>query len=171
MSKVSGEVRFDDGSRALYAQDASNYHHVPLGVVIPKSTDDVIATVAACRNSVRRYVSRGGGTGLAGQTTNVAVVIDFSKYVNRIVELDVRRKLARVQPGLICDEMVHAARPHKLIWGPNPATHDHCCFGGMLGNNSCGIHAQMAGKAVDNTDALDVVLYDGTRAGGGVDDR
>ena len=160
---VEGEVRFDDGSRALYAHDASNYRQVPLGVVIPKTKADVIAIVAACRKFGAPIVSRAGGTGLCGQTTNTAVVIDWSKYLNTIVELDAKGKFARVLPGVICDDVIHAAKPYDLTYGPAPATHSHCCFGGMLSNNSCGVHAQMAGKAVDNTDEMEILLYDGTQ--------
>ncbi|HVY46562.1 MAG TPA: FAD-linked oxidase C-terminal domain-containing protein [Minicystis sp.] len=160
---IAGEVRVDAGSRALYAADASNYRHVPLAVCVPKSTDDVEAIVDACRAFGAPLVSRAGGTSLAGQTCNTAVVVDWSKYVNRIVEIDEGRGFARVQPGVICDQLVHAAEPLGLTYGPCPATHDHCCYGGMLSNNSCGIHAQMAGKAVDNTEAMEVLLYDGTR--------
>lgn len=160
---VSGEVRFDAGSRGLYATDASNYRQVPIGVVIPKSKRDVIETVAACRRFGAPLLSRGGGTSLAGQCCNVAVVIDWSKYLNNIVELNPQQKYARVQPGTVCDTLRNAAKPHTLTWGPDPATHDHCTFGGMLGNNSCGIHAQMAGKAVENVLSMDILLYDGTQ--------
>src|SRR5512146_517645 len=160
---IAGEVRFDAGSKALYAVDASNYRQTPIGVVVPKSTEDVVRTIAACRRFGAPLLSRGGGTSLAGQCCNVAVVIDWSKYLNKIVELDPGRKYARVQPGTVCDTLRDAARPHTLTWGPDPATHNHCTFGGMLGNNSCGVHAQMAGKAVDNVLSMDVVLYDGTR--------
>lgn len=160
---IEGEVRFDDGARGLYAEDASNYRQIPLGVVIPRSREDVVQTIAACRRFGAPVLSRGGGTSLAGQTCNIAVVIDWSKYVNRILELDPGGRFARVEPGVICDELVKAGRPHKLTYAPDPATHNHCTFGGMLGNNSCGIHAQMGGKAVDNTEELEVLLYDGTR--------
>jgi FAD/FMN-containing dehydrogenase/Fe-S oxidoreductase len=160
---VEGEVRFDDGSRALYAHDASNYRQVPLGIVVPKSKEDVVATIAACRAFGAPIVSRAGGTGLCGQTINCAVVIEWSKYMNRILDLDPDRRVARVLPGVICDELADAAKPFMLTYGPQPATHSHCCFGGMLSNNSCGIHAQMAGKAVDNTEEMEVLLYDGTR--------
>ena len=160
---VSGEVRFDAGSRALYATDGSNYRQVPIGVVIPKTKEDVIATVAACRQFGAPLLSRGGGTSLAGQCCNVAVVIDWSKYMHHIVELNPQQKYARVQPGTICDDLRNAAKPHILTWGPDPATHDHCTFGGMLGNNSCGVHAQMAGKAGENVLSMDILLYDGTR--------
>ncbi len=160
---VEGEVRFDEGSRALYAHDASNYRQVPLGVVIPKSKHDAMAVLAACRAFGAPIVSRAGGTGLCGQTTNAAVVVDWSKYMNRIVALDPEQRFARVLPGVICDDVVRAAEPYHLTYGPQPATHSHCCFGGMLANNSCGMYAQMAGKAVDNTEEMEIALYDGTR--------
>ena len=160
---ISGEVRFDAGSKALYAVDGSNYRQPPIGVVIPKSVDDVVQTIAACRKFGAPILSRGGGTSLAGQCCNVAVVIDWSKYLHNILELNPSEKYARVQPGTICDTLRNAAKPHTLTWGPDPATHDHCTFGGMLGNNSCGAHAQMAGKAADNLLSMDIALYDGTR--------
>jgi len=160
---VHGEVRFDAGSRGMYAVDASNYRQVPIAVVIPKSLEDVIRTVAACRRFGAPVLSRGGGTSVAGQCCNVAVVIDWSKYLHNIVELNPGEKYARVQPGTICDHLRNAAEAHGLTWGPDPATHTHCAFGGMLGNNSCGTHAQMAGKAVDNVESMDILLYDGTR--------
>lgn len=160
---ISGEVRFDAGSKALYATDGSNYRQPPIGVVIPKSVDDVIQTIAACRKFGAPILSRGGGTSLAGQCCNVAVVIDWSKYLHNILELNPGEKYARVQPGTICDTLRNAAKPHTLTWGPDPATHNHCTFGGMLGNNSCGAHAQMAGKAADNLLSMDIALYDGTR--------
>jgi FAD/FMN-containing dehydrogenase/Fe-S oxidoreductase len=160
---IAGEGRFDAGSKAMYAVDASNYRQVPIGVVIPKSREDVIATVAACRRYGAPVLSRGGGTSLAGQCCNVAVVLDWSKYLHNILELNPEEKCARVEPGTICDTLRNAAKPHTLTWGPDPATHNHCTFGGMLGNNSCGAHAQMGGKAVDNVLSMDVLLYDGTR--------
>src|SRR6185369_11982461 len=123
----------------------------------------VVAIVAACRAFDAPIVSRAGGTALAGQTCNTAVVVDWSKYMNRIVEVNPDERYARVLPGVICDDVVDAARPFGLTYGPCPATHDHCCFGGMLANNSCGVHAQMAGKAVDNIEEMEVLLYDGTR--------
>jgi FAD/FMN-containing dehydrogenase/Fe-S oxidoreductase len=160
---VEGEVRFDAGTKAMYAVDGGNYRQVPIGVVIPKSIQDVVNTVTACRKYNAPLLSRGGGTSLCGQCCNVAIVIDWSKYMNRIVEVNPHERFARVQPGVICDELRNAAAPYNLTWGPDPATHTHCTFGGMLGNNSCGAHAQMGGKAVDNTEELDILLYDGTR--------
>ena len=160
---VSGEVRFDAGTRAMYANDFSIYRAVPIGVVIPKGREDVTAAVAICREYQAPVLPRGCGTAPSGQTTNVAVVFDYSKYYNQIVELDHVNRRARVQPGVICDQLRNAAEAHHLTYGPDPATHEYCTFGGMLGNNSCGTHSLMAGKTSDNVIELDVVLYDGTR--------
>ncbi|MGZ5000010.1 MAG: FAD-binding and (Fe-S)-binding domain-containing protein [Methylomonas sp.] len=160
---IQGEVRFDNGSRALYATDASNYRQVPIGVVIPKSVEDIIETVAACRRHNAPIVSRGGGTSLAGQCCNVAVVMDMSKYLNHILELDPGRKIARVEPGCVLDELRDAAEKHRLTFAPDPSTHTHNTLGGMIGNNSCGVHSLMGGKTVENVIELDVLLYDGTR--------
>jgi FAD/FMN-containing dehydrogenase/Fe-S oxidoreductase len=160
---IDGEVRFDNGSRALYATDASNYRQVPIGVVIPKSVDDVIATVAACNRHGAPITSRGGGTSLAGQCCNVAVVIDMSKYLTRILELNPDNKTARVEPGCVLDDLRDAAEKHHLTFAPDPSTHSHNTLGGMIGNNSCGVHSVMGGKTVDNVIELDVLLYDGTR--------
>jgi FAD/FMN-containing dehydrogenase/Fe-S oxidoreductase len=160
---IQGEVRFDTGSRALYATDASNYRQVPIGVVIPKSVDDIIATVAACNRHGAPIVSRGGGTSLAGQCCNVAVVMDMSKYLNRILELNPDKKTARVEPGCVLDDLRDAAEKYHLTFAPDPSTHTHNTLGGMIGNNSCGVHSVMGGKTVDNVIELDVLLYDGTR--------
>ena len=160
---IKGEVRFDDGSRALYATDASNYRQVPIGVVLPRDADDVIATVSLARKHGAPILARGGGTSLAGQCCNVAVVLDFSKYMHNIRDLNAGEKYAWVEPGIILDDLRNAAEKHKLTFGPDPATHTHCTIGGMIGNNSCGVHALMAGKTVDNIDELDILTYDGLR--------
>ena len=160
---VRGEVRFSAGSRALYANDASVYRQVPIGVVVPRTVDDVVATVAACRRHGAPIVARGGGTGLAGQTVNTAVLLDFSKYLNEILEVDHERRYARVQPGVVLDWVRERAEEKDLTFGPDPATHSRCTLGGMIGNNSCGVHSIMAGVTADNVEALDVLLYDGTR--------
>jgi FAD/FMN-containing dehydrogenase/Fe-S oxidoreductase len=160
---VSGEVRFDAGSRALYATDGSNYRQVPIGVVVPRTIDDVLATIATCRSFGAPVLSRGGGTSLAGQTCNVAVVMDWTKYVNQILEINVEEKFARVRPGVVLDHLRAAAKPHHLTFGPDPSTHAWCTLGGMIGNNSCGTHSQMAGKTVDNMEEMELVTYDGLR--------
>jgi len=160
---VRGEVRFDDGSRALYATDASNYRQVPVAVVIPRDAEDVEAAVAACRTYGCPIVARGGGTDLAGSTCNAAVVLDFSKYMNHVVHIDWDKKQARVQPGCVLDDLRDAAEERTLTFGPDPATHNRNTLGGMIGNNSCGMHAQMAGKVEENTDELEILTYDGLR--------
>jgi FAD/FMN-containing dehydrogenase/Fe-S oxidoreductase len=165
-NNIEGEVRFDPGSKAMYAVDAGNYRQVPIGVVVPRSQQDVVNTVSACRTFGAPLLSRGGGTGIPGQTCNAAVVIDWSKYMHGVLEINTRERWARVLPGTVCDELrdqAMQASGNLLIWGPDPATHTHCCFGGMIGNNSCGAHAQMSGRCDQNVEELDVLLYDGTR--------
>src|SRR6184192_2000186 len=161
--RIRGEVRFDDGSRALYATDASNYRQVPIGVVIPRDTDDVIRTVEIARGFGAPILARGGGTSLAGQCCNVAVVLDTSKYLNRILELDPQKRIAKVEPGVILDSLRGAAKKHGLTFAPDPSTHNHCTLGGMIGNNSCGVHSVMAGKTIDNVEELEILTYDGLR--------
>ncbi|HEY2104820.1 MAG TPA: FAD-linked oxidase C-terminal domain-containing protein, partial [Candidatus Binataceae bacterium] len=160
---IAGEVRFDPGSRALYATGGANWRQVPIGVVIPLDADDVIKTIDICRAFGAPILSRGGGTALAGQTTNVAVVMDFSKYMNRLISLDAGKREAVVQPGLILDGLRNAAEEHHLTFGPDPSTHDHCTLGGMIGNNSCGTHSLMAGRTSDNVEELEILTYDGAR--------
>src|SRR5436190_17190979 len=159
---VRGEVRFDRGSRALYATDGSNYRQIPIGLVIPRDADDVIASVAVCRQYGAPVLARGAGTSLAGQCCNVAVVFDFTKYMNRILEIDPVQRYARVQPGVVLDSLRNAAEAHRLTFGPDPSTHSRCTLGGMIGNNSCGTHSLLAGKTVDNVEELRILLYDGT---------
>jgi FAD/FMN-containing dehydrogenase/Fe-S oxidoreductase len=162
-AKIRGEVRFDAGSRALYATDASNYRHIPIGLVIPIDEQDVIATVEICRNLNAPILSRGAGTSLAGQGCNAAVILDFSKYMNKMGPVDPIARTVHVQPGIVLDRVREAAEKFALTYAPDPATHSRCTIGGMIGNNSCGIHALMGGKTVDNIHSLDILLYDGTR--------
>lgn len=160
---ITGEVRFDEGSRALYATDGSNYRQVPIGVVIPTSIEDVVQTVALARKHAAPILARGGGTSLAGQCCNVAVVMDFSKYLNQILEFNPIEKYAWVQPGVVLDHLRNRANKHNLTFGPDPSTHEYCNLGGMIGNNSCGVHSVLAGRTVDNVLELDVLTYDGVR--------
>jgi FAD/FMN-containing dehydrogenase/Fe-S oxidoreductase len=160
---VKGEVRFDEGSRALYATDSSNYRQVPIGIVCPRDTDDAVAAVAACREFGAPVLSRGAGTSLAGQCCNVAVILDFSKHLNRILAIDPACRHARVQPGVVLDRLRDEAERVGLTFGPDPATHRWCTLGGMIGNNSCGVHSVMSGKTDDNIDELDILTYDGLR--------
>ncbi|HEY8998478.1 MAG TPA: FAD-binding oxidoreductase, partial [Edaphobacter sp.] len=161
--KVRGEVRFDAASRALYATDASNYRHIPIGLVIPLDEEDCIATMQVCCNFGAPVLSRGGGTSLAGQGTNAAVILDFSKYMNKMGPVDPVTRTVHVQPGIVLDRVREAAEKFALTYAPDPATHSRCTIGGMIGNNSCGVHALMGGKTVDNIHSLDILLYDGTR--------
>ena len=160
---VKGEVRFDRGSRALYATDASNYRQIPIGLVVPRDEEDVVAAVAACRKFGAPVLPRGAGTSLAGQCCNVAVVLDFTKYLNRILELDAERKFARVQPGVVLDTLRNRAEVYQLTFAPDPSTHNRCTIGGMIGNNSCGTHSLLGGKTVDNVEELRILLYDGSQ--------
>ncbi|HEY3053059.1 MAG TPA: FAD-binding oxidoreductase, partial [Thermoanaerobaculia bacterium] len=161
--EIRGEVRFDDGSRAIYSTDASNYRQVPIGVVLPLDAGEVERTVAIARRFGAPILGRGGGTSLGGQCCNVAVVVDMSKYMNRVESLDATRRLAVVQPGAILDDLRNEAEKHHLTFGPDPATHNHCTFGGMIGNNSCGVHSVMSGRTSENIEELEVVTYDGVR--------
>ncbi len=160
---VRGEVRFDRGSRALYATDASNYRQIPIGLVVPRDENDVVAAVAACRKFGAPVLPRGAGTSLAGQCCNVAVVLDFTKYMNQILELDPARQFARVQPGVVLDTLRSRAEAHQLTFAPDPSTHNRCSIGGMIGNNSCGTHSLLGGKTVDNVEELRILLYDGSQ--------
>jgi FAD/FMN-containing dehydrogenase/Fe-S oxidoreductase len=159
--RIRGEVRFDSGSRALYSTDASNYRQVPIGVVLPKDADDVVETVDVARRFGAPILGRGGGTSLAGQCCNISVVLDMSKYMHRVLELDPKRRLARVQPGLVLDDLRNAANKHGLTFAPDPATHNHCTLGGMIGNNSCGVHSLMGGRTLENVEELQILTYDG----------
>jgi FAD/FMN-containing dehydrogenase/Fe-S oxidoreductase len=160
---LRGEVHFDADSRALYATDASNYRQTPVGVVLPRDAADVEATIAACRDVGAAILPRGAGTSLAGQCCNVAVVLDFSKYMRRLVALDPERRVAVVEPGIVLDRVREAAEQHHLTFAPDPATHSRCTIGGMIGNNSCGTHSVMGGLTANNIRSLDVLLADGTR--------
>ena len=163
---VRGEVRFDAGSRALYATDGSNYRQVPIGVVIPRDVEDVIKAVNVCRRHGAPLLSRGGGTSLTGGCCNVAVIIDWSKHVNKVLSIDPGAKLARVQPGTVLDVLRTQAERHHLTFAPDPSTHTHNTLGGMIGNNSCGVHSLIGlgtGRTSDQVHELDILLYDGTR--------
>src|SRR5437588_3933624 len=166
---VQGEVRFDRGRRSRYATHGSNYRQGPIGVVLPRQLDDVVATVEICRRHGAPILSRGGGTSLAGQCCNVAVVMDMSKYLDHVLGIDTVRKIAHVEPGVVLNTLQHQAARHDLVFGPDPATHNHCTLGGMLGNNSCGVHAVMSqfygpgSRTSDNTQGLEILTYDGVR--------
>ena len=132
-------------------------------MVLPRSVEDIVAATAVCRARGVPILARGGGTAQNGQSVNVAVVIDCSKYLNRVLEVDPQARRARVEPGAVCDALRDAAERHRLTFAPDPATHSRCTLGGMIGNNSCGPHSVMAGKTVENIERLEVLTYDGAR--------
>jgi FAD/FMN-containing dehydrogenase/Fe-S oxidoreductase len=159
--KVRGKVLFGPGERALYATDGSNYRHVPIGVVRPVDAEDVGAALRVCAEHGAPILPRGGGTSLGGQCCNVAVVFDYSRHMNRVLSLDPEARLARVQPGTVLDTLRDEAVRHGLTFAPDPSTHGWCTLGGMIGNNSCGVHSVMGGRTSDNVHALEVLTADG----------
>jgi FAD/FMN-containing dehydrogenase/Fe-S oxidoreductase len=167
---IEGDVCFGAGDRALYSATGANYRHLPIGVVLPRTVDDVVAAVEVCREHGAPVLPRGGGTSLAGQCTNVAVVLDCSRYLNRILEIDPDRRLARVQPGVVLDDLRREAEQrYGLTFGPDPSTHAYCTLGGMIGANSCGVHSVLAAnegpgpRTSDNVHELLVLTYRGRR--------
>ncbi|GAB3405752.1 FAD-binding and (Fe-S)-binding domain-containing protein [Flindersiella endophytica] len=161
--QIRGSVRFDTSTRAVFSADASNYRHVPIGVVQPLDVDDVLAAVAACQRLGVPLLPRGAGTSISGQAINEALVLDFTRHLDAVTAIDPDAKRATVQPGTVLDDLRKAAAPHGLTFGPDPSTHSRCTLGGMIGNNACGSHSVAWGKTVDNVEALDVLLTDGTR--------
>jgi FAD/FMN-containing dehydrogenase len=174
---VSSEVRFDTATKAMYANDASNFRQVPIGVVIPKTLDDVVQTVRACHAYHAPVLCRGGGTSLSGETVNVAVVIDFSKYLTDIIDIDAERRLDTVQTGVINEQLNKATGEHGLVFGPDPSSHSRCTLGGNIGNNSCGVHSIQSHlygpgpRTSDNTHSMEIVTYDGARFTVGVNEE
>jgi FAD/FMN-containing dehydrogenase/Fe-S oxidoreductase len=162
-AEVDAEVRFDAGSRGAYATDGSNYRQVPLGVVVPRSVDAGAAAVAVCARFGAPLLSRGGGTSLAGQCTNTAVVLDWTKYCDGLVSVDPQARTCVVEPGIVLDDLNSQLAACGLKFGPKPSTHSHCALGGMIGNNSCGASAQAFGKTADNVRRLEILTYDGLR--------
>jgi FAD/FMN-containing dehydrogenase/Fe-S oxidoreductase len=166
---VEGEVRFDTASRALYATDASNYRQPPIGVVIPRTIEDVMATHTVCHDHRAPILPRGCGTSLSGEAVNHAVVMDCSKYLHQIVEVDPGRRMARVQPGVVNEHVNQRVGVFGLRFGPDPGTHEYCTIGGNVGNNSCGTHSVQArfegegSRTSDNVAELEVLTYDGLR--------
>ncbi|MEU2059644.1 FAD-binding and (Fe-S)-binding domain-containing protein [Streptomyces sp. NPDC013455] len=160
---VRGEVGFDATARALTTMDASNYRRVPLGVVAPVDADDVAAALEVCRAHGVPVVARGGGTSIAGQATGTGVVLDFTRHMTGLLELDPGSRTAVVQPGLVLDRLQEAAAPHGLRFGPDPSTHSRCTLGGMIGNNACGSHSVAWGTTADSVRELSVVTARGQR--------
>ncbi|GAB3232504.1 FAD-binding and (Fe-S)-binding domain-containing protein [Glycomyces halotolerans] len=161
--RVDGEIRFDAGSRGAYATDASNYRQVPIGVVVPRTVEAAAAAIEVCRAHDAPVLSRGGGTSLAGECTNTAVVVDWTKYCHRLVSVDPDARTCVVEPGIVLDDLNGRLAEHGLEFGPRPSTHSHCAIGGMVGNNSCGATAQRTGTTAQNVRRLEILTYDGLR--------
>ncbi|MBX3400449.1 MAG: FAD-binding protein [Gemmataceae bacterium] len=160
---VEGEVRFDDTSRRLYATDASHYQIPPLGVVVPKSVEDVVVTVQIAADLNVPITARGGGTSLSGQSIGPGIVLDCSKYLNQIGEVDTVNRTVRVQPGVVLDQLNRELAKSHLLFGPDVATASRATLGGMIGNNSAGSRSIRYGKTIDHVRALDAILSDGTK--------
>ena len=168
--RVAGEVRFDDTSNSLYSTDASIYQINPIGIVLPRDTDDVVAVVETAGSYGVPVLPRGAGTSLAGQTVGQAIVIDFSKYMRKLLEINTEEGWVKTQPGIIIDELNSKLSGHKVQFAPDPSTSNRANIGGALGNNSCGAHSILWGKTIDHVNELDVVLADGSSANLGLQD-
>ena len=162
-SRVSGEVKFDQFTRVLYSTDASIYQMEPVGVVIPRNVEDVLAVIQVANETGVPVLPRAGGTSLAGQTVNHAIVTDFSKYLNQIIEVNKEEQWARVQPGIVLDDLNRQLISYGLMYAPDPTTSSRACVGGGVGNNTCGAHSVIYGKTLDHIKELDVILSDGTQ--------
>jgi FAD/FMN-containing dehydrogenase/Fe-S oxidoreductase len=160
---VRGEVGTDPATRALYAADASNYRVPPCAVVLPRCADDVSAVMAICREQGVPLTARGAGTSIAGNAIGPGVILDFSRHLDTVLDLDPSARLARVQPGVVLDALQAAAAPHGLRFGPDPSSHGRCTLGGMIGNNACGAHSVAWGTTAGSVEELVVLLPDGSR--------
>ena len=154
---------FDRADRGRYATDASIYQVEPIGVIVPRTIDDVAAALAIAREDGVPVLPRGGGTSQCGQTVNRALVIDCSKHLRRILHIDPAARTALVEPGVVLGQLNAALRPHRLFFPVDPSTHARCTIGGMAGNNSCGSKSIRYGLMADNVHAIDAILADGTR--------
>jgi FAD/FMN-containing dehydrogenase/Fe-S oxidoreductase len=159
---IAGEVRFDLASRQLYSTDASIYQIEPLGVVIPKTPADLVTVVQIAAEARAPLIARGGGTSLSGQSIGAGLVVDCSKYLNNILEMDAAHRVARVQPGVVLDQLNRAAAVHGLQFGPDVSTANRANLGGMIGNNSAGARSIVYGKTSDHVRRLKVLLADGS---------
>ena len=162
-TRVRGTVAFDAGTLALYTSDASNYRHVPLAVILPETVEDCVIAVQTCAEHGVPVVPRGGGTSIAGNAIGTGVIIDTSRHLRAIEEIDPEARTATVQPGVILGELRKATAKHGLTFAPDPSTHSRCTIGGMVGNNACGSHSVAWGTTADNIVSLDLLLGDGTR--------
>ncbi|MEK9675585.1 MAG: FAD-binding oxidoreductase, partial [Chloroflexota bacterium] len=160
---VGGEVRFDAVTRNMYSTDASIYRIVPIGVVIPRYADDVSSVLEMAHKNGVNVLPRGGGTGLSGQTVNEAIVLDFSKYMFNVLEVNKEEQWVRTQPGITIDDLNRQLKSYGLFFTSDPSTSSRANIGGAMGNNSCGAHSIVYGKTVDHVQEMNVVLSDGSQ--------
>ncbi len=161
---ITGEVKFDRLTRQLYSTDASSYRIVPAGVIVPRCADDVTAALEIAGKYGASLVPRGGGSSLSGQTIGPGLILDYSKYLNRILEFNIEDQWVRVEAGLVLDQLNEALRPYDLMVGPDPASGAVATLGGMAGNNSTGAHSIKYGLMIDHVQQVEVGLADGSRA-------
>src|SRR3954464_1459717 len=162
--QIDGEGRFDGVSRALYSTDASVYQIEPIGIVVPRTREDVVAAVRIAGRHGVCMTARGGGTSQAGQAIGPGILIDTSKYLNRVLEVNVAERWAWIEPGIVLDELNVQLRPHGLRFAPDISTASRATVGGMIANNSSGARSVLYGKTIDHVIELEVVLADGTVA-------
>lgn len=162
--RIAGELRTDAFARALYSSDASLYQVMPLGVLIPRSVEDVVAAVSLAARHRIPVLPRGSGTSLAGQAVNAALVIDFSRHLDAVLDLDVEARRVRVQPGIVLDDLNRKLRPQGLMFGPDPASSDRATLGGIVANNATGSHSILHGMTADHLIETELVLADGSLA-------
>ncbi|MBK90797.1 MAG: oxidoreductase [Chloroflexi bacterium] len=163
-NSIQGEVNFDDVYRQMYATDGSIYKMTPIGVTLPKNPDDVSAIIDICNKNKTAVLPRGGGTSLSGQTVNSAVVMDFSKYMNNVLEINPEEKFVITEPGITIDNLNQSLKHTNLHFTPDPSTKSRANVGGAMGNNSCGAHSVIYGKTVDQVKEMEVILSDSSKA-------
>src|ERR1700716_336383 len=159
--ETTGEVLFDPFSRGRYATDASFYQIMPAGVVIPRTVDEALRTLAICRDAAIKVTPRGGGTSQCGQTVNDGIVVDLSKHLNRILSLDIENQTCVVEPGIVLDDLNRQLKKHGLWFPVDVSTASRATIGGMAGNNSCGGRSLRYGTMRDNTLSMQAALADG----------
>ena len=159
--RIAGEVRFDAVSRMLYSTDASNYQIDPVGVVIPATREDVLATIEIAAQHRVPLLPRGGGSSLSGQTVGAALVVDFSKVLSRVLEIDVEGGFVTVEPGINIDALNRQLKPRGVMFGPDPASANRATAGGVVGNNSTGSHSILYGMTGDNVQAVTAATVEG----------